>query len=83
MFILVCYSVHDRNVVNAQTFHSFDKAAEAMKKSAKESYKSVRSDIDADQRHGVYVDIDDDCAQLSNEAYEETWTWHIIKEEKS
>lgn len=73
MVIVICYAVHDREVVSVDKFATSDEAWEFLKADATKTYgeEKVNGSDDAE----LEIDDFDSTAQLTSGNGEYIWTW--------
>lgn len=75
-YIVICYSVHDKNISSYDVFKKKEEAILFLKKDAENVYKEEVNNSGCEIEKIDFI-LDDEIASLSNGEYE--WTWEIIE----
>ena len=80
LFLVICYSVHNKEIVSHDAFKDWESANEFLKKDAENTCMEEMDNSSDDEKDKIDLTIDDDgTAKLSSCDGEYEWTWEIIE----
>lgn len=79
-YVVICYSVHNKEIASYNPFDNEDDAYEFLEKDAQNTYEDEMNNSDEDEKSKIDFTISDDgTAYLSCCDSEFEWTWEVIK----
>jgi hypothetical protein len=76
--VVICYSIHNREIASYDTFDTMDDAKAFLEKDAQNTYDEELNSALESEKDQIELTIDDDTAYLSSHNDEYLWTWEII-----
>lgn len=77
MYLVICYAVHDKEIVSINKFDNWEQAMNFLLADVSNTYKETKENIV--DHEDVECIIRDNFAQLSADDGEYIWTWHAVK----
>ena len=79
-YVVICYSVHNKDIASHDVFENKDDAYAFLKKNAQNTYEEEMNNSDENGKKQIDFTISDDgTAYLSSCNGEYEWTWEVIE----
>jgi len=79
-YVVICYSVHNKDIASHDVFENKDDAYAFLKKNAQNTYEEEMNNSDKNGKEQIDFTISDDgTAYLSSCDGEYEWTWEVIE----
>lgn len=77
-YVVICYSVHNKEIASHDTFDNEDDAYAFLEKDAQNTYEE-EVENSGNTADDIILDIEDGCAKLSDIPADCCWTWEVIE----
>lgn len=79
-YVVICYSVHNKEIASHDTFDNEDDAYAFLEKDAQNTYEKEMNNASEEDKDSIDFTISDDgTAYLSSYDGEYEWTWEVIE----
>jgi len=79
-YVVICYSVHNKEIASYDAFKNKDDAYAFLEKDAQNTYEEEMNNSDKEGKEQIDFTISDDgTAYLSSCDCEYEWTWEVIE----
>lgn len=79
-YVVICYSVHNKEIASHDTFDNEDDAYAFLEKDAQNTYEEEMNNASEEDKDSIDFTISDDgTADLSSYDGEYEWTWEVIE----
>ena len=77
-YVVICYSVHNKEIASHDTFDNEDDAYAFLEKDAQNTYEE-EVENSGNSADDIILDIEDGRAKLSDIPADCCWTWEVIE----
>ena len=79
-YVVICYSVHNKEIASHDVFENKDDAYAFLKKNAQNTYEEEMNNSDENVKKHIDFTISDDGTEYLSSCYDEyEWTWEVIE----
>lgn len=79
-YVVICYSVHNKEIASHDAFDNEDDAYEFLEKDAQNTYEEEYNNSNDEEKEKIDFTMNDDgTAYLSSCGGEYEWTWEVIE----